>query len=68
MEKTIIVDLSKQPKSFLCTSCLICGESVPLTEWEELQIRHGMDIHRKVCDKCRAAILHMREQIAVKEN
>lgn len=63
MEKTITVDLSEQSKSHLCTSCLICGESVPLTELEELQIRHGMNIHSKICDKCREAILYMRKQM-----
>ena len=68
MEKTITVDISKQPKSYLCTSCLICGESVPLTEREELQIRHGMNIHSKICDKCREAILYMRKQMEVRGN
>ena len=47
----------------LCVGCLICDESVPLTEQEEIAMRYGHPIHSKVCDKCRAAILYMREQM-----
>lgn len=47
----------------LCISCLICGEPVPLTEMEESRLNYGMDIHSKICDKCKAAILYMREQM-----
>lgn len=47
----------------LCMPCIICGESVELTEMEEAQLRYGRCIHSKVCDKCKAAILYMREQM-----
>ena len=63
MEKTVTIDISKQPKTYLCASCLVCGEPVPLTEMEESMVRYGRNIHSKICDKCRAAILHMREQM-----
>jgi hypothetical protein len=64
MEKTITANISNQPKMRLCASCLICGEPVPLTEMEESALRYGHHIHSKVCDKCKAAILYMREQIS----
>ena len=68
MEKIITTDISQQPKAQLCISCLICGESVPLTEMEESRLQAGMNIHSKICDKCKAAILYMREQMEIKEN
>ena len=53
-------------KSYLGTSCIICGESVPLTQDDILSLEHGHHIHSKVCDKCKAAVLRMREQMEVK--
>lgn len=52
----------------LCISCLICGEPVPLTEMEESRLDYGLPIHSKVCDKCKVAILYMREQMEQREN
>ena len=46
--------------------CIICDESVKLTEREEMSVRHGHHIPTKVCDKCKKAILYIRTQI--KEN
>lgn len=68
MEKTITVNISNRPKTRLCALCLICGESVPLTEMEESALCYGHHIRSKVCDKCKAAILYMREQMEQKEN
>lgn len=36
------------------TSCLICGEDVLISMW------HGGP---KICDKCKAAIMHVRKQL-----
>ena len=41
--------------------CIICGEIVKLTELEE-SITRGREIF-KVCDKCKQAVMKMREQI-----
>lgn len=41
---------------YLATSCVICGESVKLTEYEAM----GKNIF-KVCDKCKQAVMKMRE-------
>jgi hypothetical protein len=62
------IDLTKRLKVHMCISCLICGDPVPLTEMEESALRYGHHIHGKVCDKCKAAILYMREQMEQKEN
>ena len=47
----------------LSMACLVCGEPVALEEWEEARLDYGLSIHSKICDKCRAAILYMREQM-----
>lgn len=47
----------------LCIACLICGEPVPLTENEEIRMNYGHPLNSKVCDKCRHAILHIRNQL-----
>lgn len=37
------------------TDCLICGEDVPV---------HDFDLgHPKICEKCKAAVMKMREQM-----
>ena len=52
----------------LATYCIICGEPVTLTQNERIRLEHGHCIHSKVCDKCRAAVLRIREQIKQEEN
>lgn len=44
----------------LATSCIICGESAPLTTEEEMGSRNGHHIF-KVCDECKKAVMKMRE-------
>lgn len=44
----------------LCISCIICGESVRLTEEEQLRLSYGLNIQSKVCDKCKRAVLYIR--------
>lgn len=51
----------------LATPCIVCGESVKLTPNEEITLRYGHDIHRKICDKCKQAILYIREQVEKSE-
>ena len=66
------IELSKQSNSVigiealnvsvtLATSCIICGESVPLTMEEEMGSRNGHYIF-KVCDDCKKAVMKMREK------
>lgn len=43
--------------------CIICGESVDLTPNEVMSLEYGSHIRSKVCDKCRSAVLRMREQM-----
>ena len=59
MTKTI--DLNKSPKAKIGTQCLICGEFIELTEYE---IHEGVV---KICDKCKKAVMQMRDIPVVKE-
>ena len=43
----------------MVTSCLICGEPVPVSMWEN---------HSKICDKCKKAILKLRKMTEDEEN
>ena len=63
MGNTVTISLKDQPKMRMCMACLICGESVPMTEMEEVALRFGNHVHSKICDKCRETILYMREQM-----
>lgn len=48
----------------LATKCIVCSESVLLTQLEEEKmVRYGMTIGSKVCGKCKQAILYIRERI-----
>lgn len=44
-------------------SCIICGEMVKLTSEEILALKYDKIPGPKVCDKCKAAVLHMRDLI-----
>jgi hypothetical protein len=48
--------------------CLICDESVDLTDDDVAAMNHGRHIRSKVCDKCKQAILHMRRCIENNED
>ena len=63
MDNTTAIFNSKYIKTHLSVGCIVCGESVILDEREVSMLEYGLPIHSKVCDKCRAAILHMREQM-----
>ena len=57
------VNLAMRGGAHLSIACLVCGEPVALEEWEEQRMDYGLPIHSKICDQCKAAILHIREQI-----
>ncbi len=63
MDNTTAIFNAKYIKPRIAVECIVCGESVTLDEWEVSRLDYGLPIHSKVCDKCRAAILHMREQM-----
>ena len=43
----------------LCTSCLICGESVELDDCEAFTLR----VTAKVCPACKEAVMVMRQKM-----
>lgn len=45
------------------TSCMICKETIVLTSEEQTLLQYGHSIHNKICDKCKRAILYIREQL-----
>lgn len=47
----------------LATHCIVCNGVIELTGIERLRLERGFSIESKVCDKCKAAILHIREQM-----
>ena len=47
-------------RTYIGVACLICGESIKLSENEELAVRHNHYIF-KVCDKCKRAVLSIRK-------
>ena len=63
MRNTITINPKDQLKVKLATPCIVCCESIPLETHEEEAYLHGFYVHNKICDKCKAAILRMREQI-----
>ena len=46
----------------IAIGCLICGEAVEL-EKEGIALKWGHRTIYKICDKCKAAVLKMREQL-----
>ena len=43
--------------------CIVCFEPVQLTAYEEQLVRNGRHIPPKVCNKCREAIMHIRNKL-----
>ena len=41
----------------LAIGCMVCGESIPLSEYEEMRVLGGGMIPPKICDDCKNAIL-----------
>lgn len=53
------ISIEKEQRSFdeivnLSTSCLICGEPVPMENPRD---------YPKICEKCKKAVMHVREKI-----
>ena len=57
-----IDEVSKAMQVNISIGCLICDESVELSEMERSRLNHGLDIHSKICDKCKNAILYYRRK------
>ena len=58
---TINTNIPEFAKASIGVECIICGESVLLTAFEEMVARkHSV---YKVCDKCKQAVIIMRETI-----
>lgn len=47
----------------LGVACIICGETIELTPNEETSLYYGHGIGSKVCDKCKQAVLYIREKM-----
>ena len=47
-------NFSSSSECSIGTLCLVCGESVPIFDYKDVP---------KICDKCKAAIMAMREQM-----
>lgn len=56
------VDTAK-PRIRATTECIVCNEPVELSEIEVSRLRHGLHINSKICDKCKQAILYIRNEI-----
>lgn len=50
---SLTITIPKEVEQSFGTSCLVCGECVPLNG--------PLDPRYKICDKCKRAILKMRE-------
>lgn len=57
-----IDEISKAMKINLSIACLICDEPVALSEMEQSRLNYGLDIHSKICDRCKNAILYYRRK------
>ena len=64
---TVTIDQATYAKFSYSMPCIVCGEPVELSTEEILSLEYGHSIHSKMCNKCKAAILYMREQM-IKEN
>ena len=59
VEKSVIISIPDEPIQSIGTICLICGEFVPL----DSPYDHGY----RICDKCKRAVLRMRENMEKEE-
>lgn len=60
---TSTINISNSIESSIGTNCMICEETIVLTPEEQTLLQYGHSIHNKICDKCKRAILYIREQI-----
>lgn len=50
----------------LCTTCIICGDSVPMISLEISQMLSNKNVY-KVCDNCKQAVMQMRRLVEDKD-
>lgn len=65
------INLSIFGTKYLSTPCMVCEDPIPSEEWEMQDFNYNHRAKTKICDKCKAAILYMREQMkngTIKEN
>ena len=53
----IIIDRNRIPTM----PCLICNEPIKISEYTDNRLRHEQWVNPKICDKCKQAILKVRE-------
>lgn len=52
-------------KISITTYCIVCDAPVELTPEEGLRLERGHHIGSKVCDKCKQAIMHVRNHLDI---
>ena len=50
----------------VATSCLICGETIELVDYEKNLVLSGHNVV-KICDKCKKAVLAVRAELEAKD-
>ena len=58
-----VVYINKSLETYYSKPCIICDESVRLSNEEEELLKRGLTVGSKICDKCKQAILYIRNQI-----
>jgi len=61
---TVQAKIPVDVKTWISKPCLICEDPVKLTDIEEYNLRCGGTVI-KVCDKCKQAILHIRQSLSI---
>ena len=51
----------------LAIGCMVCGESIALTEYEEMKLFGGGMIQPKICEDCKKAILWAKAHKAMEK-
>lgn len=62
MKNSCTIKLNQDCEVTYGISCMICGESIPVGSISELQCRG-----KEICEKCKKAILKIREQMEQEE-
>ena len=65
MEKVIVSKSEYGNGWYYTMPCIICDESVKLTDEEYKMMQAGHRLRSRVCDKCKQAVLHMRDRMNI---
>ena len=65
MEK-VIVNKGNDGNYWYSIPCIVCDESVRLTDDEYKMVQAGFKLRSKVCNECKQAVLHTRECMKIK--